>query len=258
MLIVILALAFATAASAGFQDYLDEYLMGLAKQKVGVHVTKCTGGPDSPKGYSATLLIESENGNALLVERNDDSVVNLASATVNSSSSVTLGETNGGLHSMRRVLVVLEALARAKYKIIKPFNLTKLNSIEPALTCPGDKDMDFGTPEATIRTLYAADTNEAAGKCFYSGNYMGADDSKRWWLNYNISDFRNTTHAGELNYQGISISPDAVEITVRVKMDDPSKGNPTTEFWYLLQKFDGKWKIIENSHIPDENYPPID
>jgi hypothetical protein len=54
------------------------------------------------------------------------------------------------------------------------------------------------------------------------------------------------------------INKNDVEIVIEVKMIHQKKGNPKTKFWYLLRNFNGKWKIISDTHIPDKNYPAYD
>jgi hypothetical protein len=124
-------------------------------------------------------------------------------------------------------------------------------------TCVKDKG-DFSSPQNTIKTYYENyyDRNTVS-KCFYPpASITGGLD--KWWLEYNIHATKPSDKVGKSSSAGVVISSDAIEIVVEVTMNHPKKGNPKTKFWYLLQKVNGGWKIIEHSHISDKNYPAYD
>ncbi len=124
-------------------------------------------------------------------------------------------------------------------------------------TC-GKVKSDFSSPSNTIKTYYEyCYDKKTVSNCFYPpASITGGLD--KWWLEYNILPATQSHRVGKTSFSGIVISSDAVEIVVEVKMNHPLKGNPKTKFWYLLQKVDGEWKIIEHTHIPDHNYPAYD
>jgi hypothetical protein len=124
-------------------------------------------------------------------------------------------------------------------------------------TCVKDKGA-FSSPQNTIKTYYENYYNrKIVSSCFYPpASVTGGLD--KWWLEYHILETTQSKRAGKTSYSGVVISNDAVEIIVEVTMNHPKKGNPKTKFWYLLQKVNGAWKIIEHSHIADKNYPAYD
>ena len=116
---------------------------------------------------------------------------------------------------------------------------------------------DFSSPENTLKTYFENyDDRDVLSKCFYPNGFEGSLDN--WWIEYSIVRSINTDKAGTKTYSGITIEKDAVEIIAEVKMRHPAENNPKTKFWYLIQKVDDEWKIIEYSHIPDANYPAYD
>jgi hypothetical protein len=117
--------------------------------------------------------------------------------------------------------------------------------------------VDFSSPENTLKTYFENyGDRDVLSKCFYPIGFEGSLEN--WWIEYSIIRSTNTDRAGTTSYSGLAIEKDAVELIVEVKMRHPAKKNPKTKFWYLVQKVDGEWKIIEHSHIPDTNYPAYD
>lgn len=116
---------------------------------------------------------------------------------------------------------------------------------------------DFSTPENTIRTYYNhyAD-RDVLSECFHPPGFSGSLD--KFWSEYQIIERTNSTKTGESTNTGIVISEDAVELIVEVQVKDSENRDRQTKFWYLLQEIDGKWRIIDHSHIPDEVYPAYD
>ncbi len=125
------------------------------------------------------------------------------------------------------------------------------------LTCAKDKG-DFSSPQNTIKTFYENyyDRNIVSNCFFPPASITGGLD--KWWSEYNILATKPSDKVGKTSSTGVVISSNAVEIIVEVKMNHPKKENPKTKFWYLLQKVNRSWKIIEHSHIADKNYPEYD
>lgn len=117
--------------------------------------------------------------------------------------------------------------------------------------------IDFSTPQNTIMTYFEYYEDKAiVSLCFYPPGFSGMSD--KFWISYKIIDQKETEKVGNKTYSGILITKGAVEIIVEVKMLDSKKKNPKTKFWFLLQKVNDEWKIIEHSHISDANYPAYD
>jgi hypothetical protein len=117
--------------------------------------------------------------------------------------------------------------------------------------------VELDSPRNTIVTYFDYHEDKTIiSKCFYPPQFNGKLEI--FWISYNIIDEKKTEKTGRKTYSDIVITKDAVEITVEVEMKDLEKKNPKTKFWFLLQQFDGEWKIIEHSHIPDKNYPAYD
>lgn len=118
--------------------------------------------------------------------------------------------------------------------------------------------IDFSTPQNTIITCFEYyEDKTILSKCFYPSGFINGMSDK-YWISYKIINQKETNKIGEKTHRGILITKDAVEIIVEVKMLDSKKKNPKTKFWFLLQKVNDEWKIIEHSHIPDANYPAYD
>jgi hypothetical protein len=100
-------------------------------------------------------------------------------------------------------------------------------------------------------------------QCFNPGAKLEEESfkkriKKRIWTECKIIAVKETKRMNMELGEGLFSKAGDVEVVQEVKMNDPSKGNPKTRFWYLLRNFDGEWKIISHSHIPDKNYPPED
>lgn len=119
------------------------------------------------------------------------------------------------------------------------------------------KFVKFTAPSDTIRTYFENYGDKTViANCFFPP--ISQIPSEKWWIEYKIVSERRTNKAGDTTYSDILISKDAVEVIVDVKLYHPKKNNPNTKFWYLLQKVESNWKIIDHSHIPDNKYPPYD
>lgn len=133
------------------------------------------------------------------------------------------------------------------------------------VACTNDKQankkIDLSSPEATINSYCKAEDICTIKKCFYSETKIEEGSfKKRIWSECAVVETRPTGKVGQSIGvgTGLVIKTGDIEIVTEVKMIDPSKNNPTTRFWYLLRNFDGKWKIISHSHVPDRNYPAYD
>lgn len=99
----------------------------------------------------------------------------------------------------------------------------------------------------------------AVKQCFDQSDRLEEEGFKKpIWTECRIVESYKTKLAGKRFEEGLVVQSGDVEVVKEVKMIHPEKGNPKTRFWYLLRDFDGKWRIISHSHIPDKNYPPID
>jgi tetratricopeptide (TPR) repeat protein len=154
--------------------------------------------------------------------------------------------------------------AYSKPEVTKKDNETQEALMEDFIT-PDDLsgEIDYSTPEATIKTLYKSYSRQEQeigsrrkinSYCFYpkSTNTTGWLDD--FWLEYRIKEISKTKKAGQKTRRGILIDENSVEIIVEAKTNNPEKGNPVANLWYLLKEIDNEWKIIDKTHIPDENY----
>lgn len=85
-----------------------------------------------------------------------------------------------------------------------------------------------------------------------------SSDAKPLWTNCKIVEIHQTKSVGKYLGHGLSMESGDVEVVAEVKMIDPAKGNPLTNFWYALRNIKGEWKITSTAHIPDANYPRLD
>jgi hypothetical protein len=116
---------------------------------------------------------------------------------------------------------------------------------------------DFSTPENTIKTYYSYYNNrDVLSECFYPTGFNGSLD--KFWSTHQIIEKKVTSKYGESTHTGVIISKDAMEFIVEVEIKNSKNKSQKTKFWYLLQKINGKWKIIDHSHISDEAYPPYE
>ena len=117
-------------------------------------------------------------------------------------------------------------------------------------------DEDLSSPEATVKG-YCTNGGGIVQK-YFNFNVDSKIMGKKIWSDCSVITVRRTDKVGQHLLRNLVVESDDVEVITEVKMVHPDKGNPTTRFWYLLRNFDGKWKIIEYSHIPDKNYPDYD
>lgn len=120
--------------------------------------------------------------------------------------------------------------------------------------------IDLSSPSATINTycqaVKLADIS-IVRECFFPDGRLEEESFKKpIWSECKIVKVERTKRIGMELGGGLFSRSGDVEVVKEVKMIHPKKGNPKTKFWYLLRNFDGKWKIISHSHIPDKNYPP--
>jgi len=153
-------------------------------------------------------------------------------------------------------------LIKQKQAVFKITNITVLIILvlihsHPGVYAGGNLSGDFSLPEKTIESYYEYYKNkDIISNCFYPPDFKGS--LEKFWKSYCIVSKKKTNKIGEITFSGVEISVDAVEIIVEVTMEHAQKGNPKTRFWYLVQKFNGEWKIIDHSHISDKNYPAYD
>lgn len=123
--------------------------------------------------------------------------------------------------------------------------------------------IDLSSPRAAVETycqgVISSDIN-AVKNSFYKGEVMEKAYEKPIWTNCVVIEVKETKDIGR--YLGdrtkLTSKIGDVEVVKEAVMIDAAKGNPRTRYWYLLRNFDGAWKIISHSHIPDANYPPLD
>lgn len=116
---------------------------------------------------------------------------------------------------------------------------------------------NFSTPEKTIETYYNSYGNrDILSQCFYPPGFTGRMD--KFWSKYQIVEKKKTSKAGESIHSGVIVSKDAVEIIVELEIESSENKQGKTNIWYLLQKINREWKIIEHSHISDKLYPVYD
>lgn len=150
------------------------------------------------------------------------------------------------------------------YHKLRTINVLLLLSGLLLSACPDSKavrKVDLSTPEATIKA-YCQGTEITTAKkhIYYGAKSDGKSFEKPIWTDCTIIEKREAGKVGQ--YLGdeskLFIQSGDIEIITEVKIKDPKKGNPNTRFWYLLRNFEGEWKIISHSHIPDTNYPAYD
>ena len=114
--------------------------------------------------------------------------------------------------------------------------------------------VDLSTPESTVLSYCNATDIESIRSCFADGTPLEKGIATRIWSSCRIVEVRPATIDGG----SPPVKSGDFEVVTEVRMIDPDRGNPLTRFWYLLREIRGEWKIISNSHIPDEHYPPLD
>jgi hypothetical protein len=118
--------------------------------------------------------------------------------------------------------------------------------------------VDLSSPAATIRTYCDARDFDTVKQCFYpDANLEEKSFQNPIWTECKILKVQKTKRINMELGSGLFSKAGDVEVIQEVKMIHPAKGNPKTKFWYLLRNFEGEWKIISNSQIPDKNYPPL-
>ena len=122
--------------------------------------------------------------------------------------------------------------------------------------------VDQSSPEATIKMFCNSNDIQIVRQCFHPSIKLEKSMGKRIWSECRIIDKRPTDIIGRKIVLGKDLfliaNKEDVEIVIETKMIQPKKNNPKTKFWYLLRNFNGEWKIISFSHIPDKNYPAYD
>lgn len=112
---------------------------------------------------------------------------------------------------------------------------------------------NFTTAEALINTYYENHNNkDILEQCFYPEGFDGA--TWEFWSSYEIISKSITKKVGKKTHSNVLISDKALEIVV----EETTKKGDKIKFWYLVQKINDQWKIIEHSHIPNDQFPSYD
>jgi hypothetical protein len=111
-------------ADNGFDNYTMDYLKNMEKTKASVFYSECKSIVDK-KQYTATLLLSVGNNEGLLIEKEGNTAVNLATVLID-KNSLRLGETNGGVWSYNRVDKLITELAHYKFRLISPFKVNAM------------------------------------------------------------------------------------------------------------------------------------
>ena len=115
--------------------------------------------------------------------------------------------------------------------------------------------INLSTPEATVLG-YCQGAGEEVKDFF---NY--SVDPKLFgypkWRNCNIVEIKKTDEVGMVYDNELIVEKNDFEVIFEVKEITKRFGEIKKRYWNLLRKFDGKWKIISHSRIPDK-YTPAD
>jgi hypothetical protein len=129
------------------------------------------------------------------------------------------------------------------------------------LALAGDR-IDLSSPNATVMTYCNAAKKadfSMIRQTFHPNLKLEEKSFKKpAWSECRIVKDSNSTLIGKDLGSGFLVQNGDIEVILEVRMIDPAKGNPKTNFWFLLRNVEGNWKIISNSHVPDKNYPPLD
>ena len=127
--------------------------------------------------------------------------------------------------------------------------------------CLGSGGIDLSSPDAAIHTYcdaVARSDLSAIRQVLYTAQDIEEESFKEpIWTQCRIVSKHKTNLVGTNLGGGLTAKSGDVEIIVEVTMIDPQKGNPKTRFWYLVRNFEGDWKIVSHSHVPDEEYPQL-
>ena len=116
------------------------------------------------------------------------------------------------------------------------------------------EEIDLSSPASTVLSYCNSDDLETIRSCFESGTPLEEGIARRIWSSCRIVEVR----PARVNGGSAQAQDGDVEVVTEVRMIDSAKGNPLTRFWYLLREHHGRWKIVSNSHIADEHYPPLE
>lgn len=131
-----------------------------------------------------------------------------------------------------------------------------ISALAAMLVCSSCGGGGIPDPAATIRS-YCESKGGEVGEFFaypIDEKVMGNHP----WKNCVIVGSEKTRRVGERFSDRITVLPDDYEVVSEVTLVGSSGSEFKTRFWYLLRLIEGKWKIIEYSHISDENVPAYD
>ena len=114
---------------ADMGTYFDSYLKDLERNKIRVFYTSCV-----TEDHIANLLVALGSYNALLVERKNGVVVNLAKITFKQGNPV-ITETHGGIYSYHRVKDLVNSMLNSNFQFLDASLLKNALDISSRPSC---------------------------------------------------------------------------------------------------------------------------